>query len=171
MRVDLHQDFKDIYSYVVRRVRAFDPATNRGPGDGESPVSQIDFGFQCDQAGWVALVFDTRPDAEPDGQWNAYIVDNTLERKSWRAACESLEMMPVDFVLHDGSRRRILSADHEEEFIRVFGDLLKSVLLKARADGVFRSLPKAQVCHLGVEEMDGRYAWPRYEDRGKDDLA
>lgn len=42
--------------------------------------------------------------------------------------------------------------------------------MKARADGVFKS-PKAKKCHLGVEEQDGSYGWPAYEDRGKDDLA
>jgi hypothetical protein len=45
--------------------------------------------------------------------------------------------------------------------------MLKALLLEARDAGVFKNLPTAKQCHLGVEEHDGRYGWPMYEDRGK----
>jgi hypothetical protein len=45
------------------------------------------------------------------------------------------------------------------------------VLLKARADGVFAGLPKTARCELGVEEQEGTYGWPAYEERGRDNLA
>jgi hypothetical protein len=171
MKLDLRKDFDDIYAYLVRRVRTFDPSNNAGPGDGQSPVGQIEFGFQCDQAGWVALVFDTRRGAKPDGEWNAFIEENRFERPHWQEAFETLESKPVDVVLPDGTKRKLSGDSGFEEFVAVLGELLKSVLMKARADGVFKSLPKAKRCHLGVEEMDGGYGWPNYEDRGKEDLA
>src|SRR5262249_13617679 len=154
-KLDLRKDFKDLYSYVVRRVRAFDLATNDGPGDGKSPVSQIDFGFQYDQDGWAALVFDTRPKAEPDGEWNEYIEENVLERPRWQAVFDALRKGPVDFTLPDGTTQNIKSDSGGKRCAKIFGDLLKSVLLKAREDGVFQSLLKAKRCHLGVEEHDG----------------
>jgi hypothetical protein len=170
MKLDLRKEFEEIYSYLVRRVQTFDPSKNNGPGDEKSPVAQIQFGYQCDQAGWVALIFDTRPDAEPDGEWNSYIEENIFERPHWQDAIESLETKAVDCVLLDGSKRKISSEVAEEEYVAIFGELLKAVLMKARQEGVFKALPKANRCHLGVEEHDGGYAWPHYEDRGKDDL-
>jgi hypothetical protein len=171
MKLDLRKDFKDIYSYLVRRVQTFDPSRNAGPGDGKSPVAQVEFGYQCDQAGWVALVFDTRPDATSDGEWNSYIEENLFERPHWQEAFESLETKAVDIVLPDGSKRKIAPDTGQEEYVTILGELLKSVLLKARDDRLLESLPKAKRCHLGVEEHDGQFGWPRYEDRGKEDLA
>jgi hypothetical protein len=179
MLLDLRKDYEDIYSYLVRRVHAFDPSKKKGPGDANAPISQIELGYQCDQAGWVALVFDTRPKAEPDGHWQSYIAANIFERPHWQEAFELLETKAVDFVLLDGSKHNIPpygedgeNEDYdEEEHVAIFGELLKSVLLKARAEGLFDLLPKATECHLGVEEHDGRYGWPHYEDRGKEDLV
>ena len=77
----------------------------------------------------------------------------------------------MEVLLPDGKKRKITGETEFEDFVALFGDLLKDVLLKARADGVFKSLPKAEKCHMGVEEQEGRYGWPAHEDRGKDDLA
>ena len=68
-KLDFQKDFNDVYAYIVRRVTTFDPLTNKGPGD-SGPITQIDAGFGFEQSGWVALVFDRRSDAEPDGEWN-----------------------------------------------------------------------------------------------------
>ena len=66
MQLDLRRDFTEIYAFLVERVRTFDPASNYGPGD-RGPVKRIDVGYEYDQSAWVAVVFDTRPSAEPDG--------------------------------------------------------------------------------------------------------
>jgi hypothetical protein len=168
-RLDLRKDFADIYRFISERVAFFDPATNDGPGKGKR-VTRIDLGYQFDQAGWVALVFDTRRDAEPDGQWNAHIVENWLERPKWLAASEANEDEPVLFVMPDGTKREIPPEGYGE-FATILGDLLKGILLKARSDGVFAGLPKASRCELGVEEHDGNYGWPVYEERGRDNFA
>ena len=168
-RLDLRKDFADIYRFVSGRVASFDPATNDGPGKGKR-VKRIDLGYQFDQAGWVALVFDTRRDAEPDGQWNAHISGNWLERPKWRAASEANQDEPVLFLMPDGTRHEVPPESYGE-FATALGDLLKGVLVKARADGVFVGLPKSTRCELGVEEHDGNYAWPVHEARGQDNLA
>ncbi|SIO60624.1 hypothetical protein SAMN05444166_6464 [Singulisphaera sp. GP187] len=168
-RLDLRKDFIDIYRLVSERVGAFYPASNDGPGKGKR-VKRIDLGYQFDQAGWVALVFDTRRDAQPDGQWNAHIQGNKLERPKWQAAAEANEVEPVLFTLPDGTRREIPPGSYDE-FVTIFGDLLKGVLLKARLDGVFVDLPKSPRCELGVEEHEGAFGWPVYEERGRENLA
>lgn len=103
-----------------------------------------------------------------------------------------LDEESVEFILPNGKKKQILPVldddvddvededdseddedgdEEDDEYVAVFGELLKGVLLKARKDGVFDSLPKAKKCHMGVEEMDGNYGWPNYEDRGKNDLV
>jgi hypothetical protein len=168
-RLDLRKDFKDLYAYVVKRVKSFDPATNDGPGE-PGPVTYIEFGFGFEQSGWAALVIDTRPDAEPDGEWNEHIDGNDLNRPRWLAACEANEEMPLELFLPDGTEQ-VVPAGSGDVFAIALGDLLKSVLLRARADGVFATLPKAPKCELGVEEQEGRYGWPAYKDRRKENLA
>jgi hypothetical protein len=168
-RLDLRKDFADLYRFVTERVASFDPTTNDGPGKGKR-VKRIDFGYQFDQASWAALVFDTRSNAEPDGQWNAHIVANWLERPKWLAASEANEDEPILFSLPDGSKREIPPGGHEE-FAVILGDLLRGVLLKARSDGVFIDLPKSPRCELGVEEHDGAYGWPIFEERGRVNLG
>jgi hypothetical protein len=168
-RLDLRTDFANILAFVSERVRSFDPKTNDGPGKGRR-ATRIDIGYQCDQAGWVALVFDTRRGAEPDGEWNSHIDGNTLERPDWQAAFEALEGASLLVVLPDGTERKVRRGGYDK-LTTILGDLLKAVLFQARADGVFASLPKAPRCELGVEEHDGAYGWPVYEERGQDNLA
>jgi hypothetical protein len=168
--LDLRNDYKDVYAHLVERVRSFDLNHNQGPGNGKS-ITSINFGFQCDQDGWVALVFDTRPDAEPDGEWNSYIKDTLFARPTWLEASLALETEAVDVILPNGMTCAVAVEDDFERFIGLFGELLKSVLLKARADGIFKLLPTAKECHISVEEHDGQYAWPSYKDRGKEDLV
>jgi hypothetical protein len=168
-QLDLRKEFADIYRFIAGRVRSFDPSTNDGPGDGKL-VTRVDIGYQCDQAGWVTLVFDTRPDAAPDGEWNSHITGNWLERPEWLDAVEANEDEPVQVVMPDGTER-VIPPERSDEFTSILGDLLKSVLLQVRTDGVFERMAKAPRCELGVEEQDGNYGWPVYEERGQDNLA
>jgi hypothetical protein len=168
-RLDLRKDFADIYAWVDRRVQTFNPDTNDGPGDA-GPITRIDIGYGFEQSGWVALVFDTRPDAEPDGEWTMHIDGNDLERPHWVSARETNEDHPLEVMLPDGSNRE-LPPGADGELATFLGELLRGVLLKARADGLFAALPKAPQCELGVEEQEGGYGWPVYEARGQDNLA
>jgi hypothetical protein len=167
-RLDLRKDFSEIYAFLADRVRNFDPVANDGPGEG-GLVTRIDFGFGLYQSGWVCLVFDTRPDPEPDGEWTMHIDGNDLERPRWTKVCDALDEGPVALVLPDGSRRVLPAAGGG--LATALGDMLRGVLLTARADKVFATLPKAPRCELGVEEQEGDYGWPAYEERGKDNLA
>jgi hypothetical protein len=168
-RLDLRKDFNDVYAYVVERLRSFDPESNEGPGQA-GPVTRIDVGFGLYQSGWVCLVFDTRPDAEPDGEWNEYIEETVLERPHWAQAIDAIEAGPLALVLPDGTQRE-LPDGASGELVTAISDMLRAVLLKTRADGVFVGLPRAARCELGVEEQDGSYGWPAYEEREQDNLA
>jgi hypothetical protein len=125
----------------------------------------------------VTIAFDTRKDAEPDGNWGEYIhiKGHTLNRPKWTKAYEFSKKHTVTFVLLDGSERKIDRGldgfDTYDDFGDVIGEVLKSVLISARDDGLFDDLPKGDRCELGVEEAEGSYGWPYYEDRGKENLV
>ena len=169
MRIDYHKDFADIYAHAADRVRKFDPAANGGPGP-PGPAKMIEVGFGYGESGWVAVVFDTRPDAEPDGEWNSHIEGNLLERPHWQWAGEDTgEEEPPTLVKANGST--VVLAEDDAALAETIGELIRAVLVKAHADGVFEALPKAPGCEMGIEHQDGHYGWPAYEARGQDNLA
>jgi hypothetical protein len=152
-KLDLQKDFADIYGCLVRRVSTFDSSTRNGPGR-VGHITRIDVGFGFDQSGYVALIFDTRPSAEPDGEWNDYVEGNALEMPHWPEARNANENHALKLVLSDGVEQKLQSGSCDA-LAKLLGEMLRGVLLKARANGAFDSLPRAKRCELGVEEQDG----------------
>ena len=184
MDLDLRKFVAPVAAQIAQRVSEFDASNNDGPGESGEPIQQITLGFQFDQAAWVALVFDTRPDADPsyDGQWQAHIEENVLECdvEPWMEAYEALfndEAQPVAVTAVDGTTSTIgPHAESEEDdeseerltarLAEVFGSVLRDSLLSARDDGVFANLPVAPDCVLRVDDHEGSYGWPDFENRG-----
>jgi ankyrin repeat protein len=165
--LNLQKDFATVYEYVTQRVHDFDPAKHNGLG-GPGIVKIVQLGFDFVHAGWVVLVFDTRSNAEADGEWTSEIEGNELKMPHWRQASETNLEQAITLVLIDGSQT-VLPA--RTELAVPLGEMLKAVLLKARASGRFAALPKAPGCELSVEHFDGAYAWPAYDSRGAESLA
>jgi hypothetical protein len=165
--LDLRRDFSEIYDHLTDRVRNFNPSGGNVLGE-PGPVQAIEVGFEYAQAGWLVVVFDTRPNAEPDGEWTSLIDGNMLERRHWLEAGEAQMEGPINVVQFDGTEAKLPSGT---EMAEILGELVKSAVLKARADGVFAGLPKAPGCELSVEHFGGTYGWPMYEERGQDNLA
>ena len=109
MKINLKNDARKIYNHIKRRVKDYPKNINPGPGEDEDPISQITLGYSVDQSGWIALVFDTRPGAEPDGEWNSYIEENMLEFTSWSEAIDALfdENEPIELTLPDGKKQTL----------------------------------------------------------------
>ena len=127
----------------------------------------LTLGYQVSQAGWVALVFDTRPDAEPDGEWQSYIEENRLEFPSWLEAVDALwdDGELIELVLPNGKRKKL---GEDDDLAEPIGEMLKGVLLLARKDKCFDDLPLAKKSSMGIEDHDGAYGWPDYDKRFKD---
>ena len=68
MRIDLKKDFERVVEHIAKRCKDYPVYVNAGPGEDEDAIRLITLGFQFDQAGWIALIFDTRPTAEFDGE-------------------------------------------------------------------------------------------------------
>lgn len=116
-RLDLRRHARKIATHVAQRVRDYPRYVNEGPGRDEDSVSQITLGYQFDQAGWLALVFDTRPGASPDGAWSLWIDPNAIELDEWRKAFHDLDEngSPIEVTLPDGSAKTIGPARGEKE--------------------------------------------------------
>jgi len=167
MKLDLQRDFKEIYAHVLDRVRNFRPKGKNVLGK-TGPVKAVEIGFEYGQAGWFVVVFDTRPDAGPDGEWTNKIEGNELERPHWVEASEANQDGPITIVRHNGTSKKLPAGS---ELADPLGEMIKAVVLKARKDGVFADLPKAKGCELLIEHFDGGYGWPAYEARGQKNLV
>lgn len=140
MNKQLKNDAKLIVDFIAQRVQDYPVYINNGPGNDEDPISQITLGYQVSQAGWIALVFDTRPDGSPDGEWQSYITENWLELTHWADSIDA----------------------------ELVGGMLKDILIQSRGNKMFSSLPIAENCSMGVEDHDGMYGWPSYNERYND---
>ena len=170
LKIDLRTERAAIQKYLETRINEFDAQTNYGPGEGTT-ITAMDLGFEFSQGGWVALIFDTRDDAEPDGQWTTFLDEENLfySATDWPALADAMfegESVEVTFV--DGTTKSI--SDDWEELIVAIGEMLKDLLLEAKSSGLFKKLPKAPKCYIGVEDFEGNYGWPQYEQRETEGL-
>ena len=167
MKIDLRKDFEKIYAHVVQRVADYPIYVNIGPGEDDAPISHMTLGYEVNQAGWVAFVFDTRPDGGPDGEWQSYIMENCLECDHWFAAVDAVfeKGEPLELTLDNGKKKTF---GENDDLVTPFGEMLRKVLVTARKNRVFAELPLTKKCNFGVEHHDGYYGWPAYEKRFKD---
>ncbi len=141
---------------------------NLGPGDDDDPIGQITVGFYAEQWGYVSLVFDTRKDAEVDGEWTSHLNEETnrLDFPRWLDAYDAIcNGKSVSVIRPDGSTCTLEDSDGDEGINRVFGEMLLELMLKLRDDGTLANLPLAPKAFMVIEEFDGRYFWPTYKTR------
>jgi hypothetical protein len=170
MQVDLKQDMAEIRAMLVEGVRKYAEKHVHPKSKAKfGPVTAIDVLFDCGNGARVTLNFETRPDYEPDGTWT-HTAFMELGRPNWEQAYEALETEAVQFILPNGKIKKLKAGVEDERYIEVYGEVLVALVKEARDSGVFASLPRAPRCELGVEEEDGNFGWPWYENRGKDNL-
>lgn len=171
MVIDLARDAQTVREFLNRRVEKHAAQTS------PAAVGMVVVGFQFGDDGWVAVYFDTRAKPRPDGKWRNSIEQHMLRLPEWSEAFERLgdDDEPLEFIDPAGVRTTAATTfdDLDQDAVAArFGDMLKGVLLRARDEGLFRKLPKADGCGLRVEELeeDG-YVWPDPDERGEDNLA
>lgn len=166
MKINLKDDFNTIYDFIKQRVHDYPNYINNGPGQDEDPISQITLSYEVYQSSWIALVFDTRPDGSPDGEWQSYIEENWLEIPHWLKAGDALydNGEAIDLILPNGTKQKL---GEDDDLVEPIGEMLKDVLMQARKKKCFNELPIASKSSLGIEHHDGAYGWPDYEDRYK----
>ncbi len=165
-----HVDGRDQDYPLPQRIPGPAPLGDIGKKVGQScqykhPIQLITMGYYLEQTGYLALVFDTRPDADSDGQWTLHIDDdiNLLHFPKWCSLVESwYDHKPTALVLPDGTSCRVTRESHTQASIaRVFGEMLRDTMLQLRDENALRPLPLGKGAFLIVEEFDGHWNWPR----------
>jgi len=168
MKLDLKKDRDELRDYLMKRFREYSAEDNVGPGEAGDLIRLITVGYYADQGGYVNLVFDTREEAEVDGEWTTHIdnEENTCEFPHWTDACEEVyEGGQVEVTRHDGVRVTLSESLDDEELQAVFGDMIVSLVTEFRDDGTLSMLPLSPDAFIVVEEFDGQFFWPTYETR------
>jgi hypothetical protein len=169
MLIDIRDDVPDFLDYIKQRVAQH--LENSGKLKKPKRVSQIDFGFEFGQGNELWLVFDTRPDASPDGQWTCQVSKVTaLKRPKWPIWADLPDGEQVLFVNLEGETVNVMKSP-DKKICKIVGEAMKHALLTARDQGLFQPLLKAERCEMGVENMEGYYRWPKFKDRGKENLV
>ncbi len=169
MIVDIRKDIPDFLAYIRRRVKAHRTAAKKLGKP--KPIGRIDFGFEFGQGNELWLVFDTRPKPEPDGFWTSQVGKvPALKRPHWPIWHELPDGEIVEFIDRNGKTVNVMK-NPDKKICKIVGEAMKSALLAAREAGEFRDLTTSPRCELGVENMEGYFGWPRYEDRGKENLV
>jgi hypothetical protein len=170
--IDLRKDADDLRGMLKDAVRLY-ATLHKAAASGESHplVTRIDLVFSLgdgESTPWVHLHLDTKAGSEPDGD-PTHLDFMKLPRENWLPAVEAVyDDRKVAIQKVDGKIRKCDEARLTQEI----GDFLVSILLTAKADGVFAELPRAVRCELGVEDPTaGAFGWPLYEDRGQQNLV
>ena len=168
MQLDLRKAARLIRKQITQRVRDYPLYINEGPGRDEASIQQITIGYQFDQSGWLAIIFDTRPQAKNDGEWNSYIEPNAIEFDEWHRAFSDLveNGSPINLILPDGTKRKLGKGTTVEQVAESIGITIRDALLQARDNGVFAGLPLAPNCSYVVEEHEGYFGWSDQVEAG-----
>ncbi|WP_139228424.1 hypothetical protein [Planctomicrobium piriforme] len=149
--------------FIEGQIQAYPNRKNIGPGEPGNPISQITLGFYAAQGGNVWLVFDTRVDSEPDGEWTLYLRDsNELCVPEWDGFYSAaFEDESVTIITHDGREVVITEETVSEDLLNeLFGEMLADLLRQLRAEGVFSELPLQPGATFDASELCGFYCWP-----------
>ena len=146
-------------------------------------LSAIAIGFECDQSGWFMFVADQRQEHERDGE--CFDEDGLIAMPHWNVVNIAGDQgKHIEVTKVDGSTFNIApfeeSGDDEPEdsddemgppFSIAIGEMILHVLTTARKNGLFKDLSRFGNVQLDIEDFNGGWAWPEYDELGKSNLA
>ena len=132
------------------------------------PVELVEIQFSIEQ-GFVHLGLDTES-SEP-GRIIAHPEFRVLPRPNWAAFAEMGEEL-VDLmgnVLHPNpADGRSFGARQDCTLCTLIGEMLVAAVKKHRDDGLMATWNLSATAQFGVSEIEGRFGFPPYEERGQD---
>lgn len=171
--IDLREDSKTFRRQLERAVNELNKS--------KEPLSALEFGYDCDQGGWIFIHADRREQHERDGEWTSHIDDNKIDLPHWIEAIEAnFEVEEIELIKIDGSRVILPSFDDEHEpdedeeggpLNLAVGEMILHVVMAAKSDGLFKPLSTRGPLQLDIEDFNGGWAWPEYDDLGTTNLA
>lgn len=168
-QLDLRDDVADTVAALKKAAEKFSALQKKSA----EPVAGIGLGFFVYENPEIIIRFDTRPKFEPDGDWS-HPEFARIKRARWNKFEEACESADGKGVVIDalGNHHEIAEISSEKRLTSWIGDAMVAALKAAREAGVFQALKTTAHCELGVEEAgNGEYGWPRFEERGKENLV
>ncbi|QDU40319.1 hypothetical protein Mal4_46750 [Maioricimonas rarisocia] len=147
------------------------------------PISALEFGYDCDQGGWIFIHADCRETHNRDGEWTRAIDDrDTIDMIHWINAVEAnFEGEEIELIRVDGTRLVIPAFDEEADVEEddddagpvntAVGEMILHVVMEAKADGLFAALGEPGTIQLDIEDFNGGWAWPEFDELGRTNLA
>jgi hypothetical protein len=164
MQLDLTKDRPSFVEWIGRAIEQLSSEPGRFEAE---PITRLDVSFDVSSMDIpvVYVGYSTNPGGEP-GHKPEWVLDHGCPH--WAEACDAaLRGSPVRVTI---GRNRTMTVEGEEGLCEAVGLFFVDLLKAMRDDGLFHALPHAQDCYLGVASYDGTYGWPRYEDRGPDNM-
>ena len=155
MTIDLRVEMIEIRNYVSRVVAKHLEA-------GKAKPAMIHVGFTFDQAGWIFVYLDTRPNASWDGEWTTHLEPETLlPRQHWYEASELPNLGELVLIGTDGNHVPEWSESHDlQKLANILGQFLTSAVATFENEGIFQPLLGSTKLKYCVEEFSGLYCWP-----------
>jgi hypothetical protein len=142
----------------------------------KKPVTRLEFVYDLSSMDVPTIwaQFDFEPNGEPGGSGEKIEIMR-MQFPQWAKACQAAVEIGYGMRQAKGEEVIVIFADtsiqanHEETLCAAFGKFLVEIVTSLRGEGAFEVLPRTN-CRLAVNTYDGVWAWPVYEDRGKQDL-
>lgn len=178
--IDLCRDAEVFEDALAASITRF-----RNQTDASEPICAIEIGYECEQSGWVLIHADRRDRHERDGQWTLAIDEkNLIAMPHWAEAMEArFRGEEVKVTRTDGSAFVIgpdemedladaeESGDGDDQLAEEIGQMLLDVMMAFKIEDRFDSLGPCGTIQLDIEEFNGSWAWPDYDDLGVTNIA
>jgi hypothetical protein len=169
MKLDLRKDSAALMKLLDSAAKAYTKLRFSKPKQ-YPQLTRIDLVFWLGDgvaAAYVLLNLDSRTGSEPDGHWS-HGEFATLECPHWGPAMNALfDGDSVEAHLPNGLPQLMTCGTVHA----TIGEFLVAVIRAARLKRLLNRFPLAEDCEFGVEESGGGFGWPRYDDRGKENLV
>ncbi len=173
--IDLREDAKVFLHELESKVQLIVAAK-------PASLSALEIGYSCDQAGWIFIHADERSQHERDGQWTTRIdEDQYIDFGHWIEAIEAgFEGEAFNVIRIDGTQFVVPALDEDADEQNVdtddpltaaIGEMILAVLMDAKSDGVFKPFKSYGDVQLDIEDFNGGWGWPEYDDLGKTNLG
>jgi len=150
--LDLSTESRRVRKYLRERCSDYMKYENLGPGDPYDPITQITAGYEVEQCGWCAIVFDTRPNPKIDGEWTKWIDETAIYIPKW--ACP--ETAEISIRNKDGL---VVPIPHVNQFAVQLGVMLLEDVKQHFTMRTRKKLEIAEQCLFTIEEFDGHFEW------------
>jgi hypothetical protein len=163
LELDLRKDHAAILSHFAAKVKQCSQLEELKD---RRPVTRIDIRFDLTSEAypriWVEL--DDQPGGDPHAGNSQAILITEGVFKHWARPCHAvLERKAVKVITPSGAK----VVDSETSLCEAVGGFLVEIMKSLRKGGIFKAVPRAANCYLGVQTNDGEFGWPHYDDRGR----